>query len=447
MAGADPIRAMQAAETACWAAAAAVEDPDDIPASQAVVLYQTLERCSRAVAAAKTLLAKRVEASRQWQTKGHSSAAEHLAAISGRSLGAARSELETSNALDDLPATKQALLGGAVSETQGQIIANAAKANPHAERDLIKKASKVNHQGLRDEARKAKAAADIDPEARHRRIQSERRLSRNTDLEGVWHLHANGTVVDGSVISSELDRLTDEIFATNRADGVRECRDAYAFDALTEMARRSAGLRHRVPPSADAIDDRKKRKLATPQHLALLRLDVAALWRGYVEGDELCEITGLGPVPVETAKTLLGDAVLKLVITNGVDVLNVTSLTRGPTQAMRYARLWTNPMCCVEGCTRMRVEHDHRWGAEYKDTRHTRLDELDGVCPHHHDLHTREGWALVAGDGDRAMVPPDDLRHPANAPPPAGTSKPAATPADRAPPAAEQADLFGNPAA
>ena len=97
-------------------------------------------------------------------------------------------------ALPDLDATKEALLGGEVSESQGQIIANAAKANPQAERDLIEKAKRANHQELRDEAQKAKAAADKDADARHRRIHSERRLSRHTDLEGAWNLHAKGTV-------------------------------------------------------------------------------------------------------------------------------------------------------------------------------------------------------------------------------------------------------------
>ena len=125
-----------------------------------------------------------------------------------------------------------------------------------------------------------------------------------------------------------------------------------------------------------------------PQHLALLRLDVTALWRGYVEGDELCEITGLGPIPVAMARKLLGDAVLKLILTNGVDVANVTSLTRRRTQAMHYASLWTSPTCTVEGCSRTIVEYDHRTGAEWKDTRHTRLDELDRLCCGHHDLHT-----------------------------------------------------------
>jgi hypothetical protein len=45
----------------------------------------------------------------------------------------------------------------------------------------------------------------------------------------------------------------------------------------------------------------------------------------------LCEITGVGPVPVEVARRLLGESILKLVITNGVDVANVTHLGRGPT--------------------------------------------------------------------------------------------------------------------
>jgi hypothetical protein len=440
-----PIRTVQAAEAACRAAAAAVQDPDDVPASQAVLLYETLERAGRAIAAAKTLLAKRVAASGQWKSKGHGSAAEHLAAISGRSLGAARSELETSDALDDLAETKQALLGGDLSEAQGQVVVNAAKVNPHAEGHLIEKAKRTNHRELRDEAQRAKAAADRDPDARHRRIDAERRLSHGRGLDGAWNLHAHGTVADGSIVAGELDRLTDEIFSAKGAAGVRECRDAYAFDALTEMARRSNSLRHGSPID---VDGEKKRRLGAPQHLALLRLDVEALWRGYVEGDELCEITGLGPIPVSTARALLGDAVLKLVITRGVDVLNVTSLTRGPTQAMRFARLWTSPHCTVEGCTKTRVEHDHRWGAEYKDTRHTRLDELDGLCHAHHDLRTRLGWALVPGSGDRPIVGPEDPRHPANAPPEPARASPAAPAPDRGPPGpAGQAALFSDPAA
>jgi hypothetical protein len=137
--------------------------------------------------------------------------------------------------------------------------------------------------------------------------------------------------------------------------------------------------------------------------------------RGQVEGDEVCEIAGLGPIPVRVARQLLGDSVLKLVLTKGVEVQNVTHLARGPTVAQKIALWWQTPQCTELDCTRtQRIEFDHR--EAWTKTHHTRLDEGDGLCGHHHDLKTYFGWALVAGTGKRPMVPPDDPRHPKNKP-------------------------------
>src|SRR5690606_15368923 len=106
---------------------------------------------------------------------------------------------------------------------------------------------------------------------------------------------------------------------------------------------------------------RRRAPQPPPEHLALLRIDIEALWRGHVEGDEICEIAGLGPLPLTAARRLLGDAVIKLIITKGDAVAHVTSLTRGPTQAMRYAMLWISHECTAQGCTRTVLEHDHRF--------------------------------------------------------------------------------------
>jgi hypothetical protein len=46
--------------------------------------------------------------------------------------------------------------------------------------------------------------------------------------------------------------------------------------------------------------------------------------RGSVHDGELCEVTGLCPIPVAHAVSLLTDATRKLVITRGVDVAQVT---------------------------------------------------------------------------------------------------------------------------
>jgi hypothetical protein len=110
---------------------------------------------------------------------------------------------------------------------------------------------------------------------------------------------------------------------------------------------------------------------------------------------------------------------LKLVITNGVDVMNVTHLGRSVTVAQQVALWWQSPTCTDLHRTRtrtrtQRLENDHR--EDWVKTHHTRLDETDPLCDHHHDLKTYENWALIEGTGPRPMVPPDDPRHPKNRP-------------------------------
>ena len=178
--------------------------------------------------------------------------------------------------------------------------------------------------------------------------------------------------------------------------------EAYTFDALVEALDQ---------PAAPAGGKRENLR-----YLGLLRVDLEALQRDHVGDGEYCEITGIGPIPVSTARSLLGESILKLVITKGVDVLHVTHLGRGPTAAQLVALLWQNALCIVEGCDRTHREVDHR--EDWAKTKHTRLDELELPCDEHHDLKTRHGWALVEGTGKRPMVPPDDPRHPNIKPPP-----------------------------
>jgi hypothetical protein len=102
--------------------------------------------------------------------------------------------------------------------------------------------------------------------------------------------------------------------------------------------------------------------------------------------------------------TCWGESVVKLVITNGVGVANVTHLGRGPTAAQRVAMLWSSPGCEVQGCSStIGIEIDHR--LPWADDRVTELANLDPRCGHHR-LKTHHGWALIAGTGKRPVVPP-----------------------------------------
>jgi hypothetical protein len=287
-----------------------------------------------------------------------------------------------------------------LSPVQADAIAGAA--DRASEQRLVALAARTNITELRDECLRTKVAADRDGGATHRRIHAARHVRTYTDGEGAWVMTARGTAEAGGRIEAALARLVDREFAAARQEDRREPREAYAFDALVALAGGSG--------------EKDGGGRTNPRYLALLRLDLAAAVRGYSEPGEVCEIAGIGPVPAGVARELLGQSVLKLVLTKGQDVANVVHLGRGPTAAQRIALLWASPKCTNERCSSTLVQIDHR--RPWADTKQTVLQELDPLCPHDHRLKTHAGWALVPGNGRRAFVPPSDPRHPRNRLPP-----------------------------
>src|SRR5438874_6244826 len=379
-------------------------DPDSVALPVAPAVWEHFDAVERLAGAAKALLARRVDASRAWRRAGYRSAAEYLAAKEGGSVGGARQQLETSEKLSGTPRAEAALRDGTLSSPQARAVVDAASANPAAEARLVGEAERASLTELRAACATAKAATDPDPEATHRRLHAERRLRQFADPEGAWNLTARGTPDAGARLNVALGPVIDELFASARSEGRHEPREAYAFDALIELARRA------VEGGDTGEGEARRRAGVRPRFLALLRVDYEALVRGEVQGEEVCEIGGIGPVPVGVARGLLSESGLTLVVTRGVDVANLTHLGRGPSAAQRIALRWAPPPRAGEGSNAVRTQVDHRLG--WAETHHTRLDELDPLCRHHHDRKTYDGWALVEGTGKRAMVPPGDPRHP-----------------------------------
>ncbi len=148
----------------------------------------------------------------------------------------------------------------------------------------------------------------------------------------------------------------------------------------------------------------------------MVRVDLDALLRGWPIDGEVCEIPGMGPIPVSAARAMIhtGNAFLAAIVTKGVDVATVAHLGRRPSAYQRSALQWRSPECNRLGCNRtVGLEDAHRLA--WADTKVTLLPCLDPLCRPDHLLKTHKGWALVEGVGKRPMVPPDDPRHPANA--------------------------------
>ena len=225
------------------------------------------------------------------------------------------------------------------------------------------------------------------------------------DGEGAWNFVARGTPEAGAAFRVGFDPIVDEMFKAARAEGREEPREAYAFDALIEMARPLTR-----PPAA-----RTKKPVA----LGSWRYCESIMRSPSVERSRATR-SARSP---GSARSRFGRSVIPLgnptthFPTMSGDVANVTHLGRSPTVAQQVALWWLSPMCTNEDCTRTwRLENDHRIG--WAETQRTRVDELDPLCDHEHDLKTYYGWALVPGTGRRPFVPPTDPRHPKNQPPP-----------------------------
>jgi hypothetical protein len=264
-------------------------------ASEYVAAFAELERVC---AAGKALAARRVVATGAWSRQGaHRRAADWLASVSGTSIGQAASELETVQRLTELPATEAALRAGELSTQQVKLVADAATADPHAEGDLLSHAATNGVAGLRRECGRVTAAARHDEVAHHQRIHAQRHLRSFTDDHGAGCIEIRGPLDATATILAALKPIEAELFAQAHQADRTERQDALAFDALVELARRG-----RTPHEGSP-------RCGSDAHVSV-RIDHSALVRGHTEPGEVCEIVGLGPVPVAVVSQMLDDAAL-----------------------------------------------------------------------------------------------------------------------------------------
>ncbi len=342
-------------------------DPACFDGRGAADLFEAFGRGERVCAAAKALLARRVEETKVWREGGHRSAAHWVAAATGETVGSASRTLETARTLAQFPETDTAFRSGALSETQAAEIASAAAADPSAEGALLATAARTSVKGLRDRARQVRAGAEADDQAWARSLHVQRKAHEWTDPDGMYRLEARLAPDAGARFSSAWKTHTDRIFCDARLASEGPCK---------------------------------------PVELGVV-VDSAALARGHTESGERCEITGVGPVPVTTARALLDDAAVTVMTRDGDDITSVSRPTRTIPAKLRRALEASYPACGVPACANDQfLEIDHV--VPVAERGRTELANLWRLCSHHHRLKTYGGWIVVGQNGDRDLVPPDD---------------------------------------
>jgi len=379
--------------------AVAALEPERMPGPDAAHIATLAAEIERLGATAKVLTARRAAETRSfWRTSQATRPEQWLAEISGTSELVADQQLQTAARLDDCVATAAKLRDGTLSLAQAQQITKGATADPDAEGKLLDVAQASGFRALRDEQQRTVAAA-TDMDAARAKAHRERHLR---------------TWVDGAATRGSFSGPTDEVnrllvalkpferqrFTDGRQANERDNHDAYRFDALLRMAD-CAGTAGRNAP-----------KRSTTTDVARVRVDLSALLRGHTERGEVCEIPGVGPVPVSIARDTLTHGLLELVITDGVDVQTVVSTTRHVPQALKIAIAERDQRCKIRGCDRtdhLQRHHSTRVADGGLSTYHG----LGNLCPDHHHLIHHDSYEIaVNDDGTWTLHPPTAGRAP-----------------------------------
>lgn len=364
-------------------------DPARITTGRAVELVQQFLELGRLVEAGKVLFAARAAESTTWVEEGHSSAASWLAEQAQQPMGEAISVVETSRRLGQLPDTADALRAGRLSSAQVTEVARAAHKDPSAEAELLELAGRESLKKLKDRTRQvlAQSASRQDELATQKAVHDKRYLRTFTDHMGGFRLDARMTKERGAKLMAAIEAESDARFEQARKDGVRELPEKYRVDALVALVA-GEGL------VAGQDGKRNRARVDT-----VIRVDAEALQRGHVAGGELCEIVGVGPVPVATVEELLPSAFVKVVIHKGVDVLNVTHVGRTMSAPLDTALAERDQTCRVPGCDVSRGLEAHHYKGDFAQTGVTSLACVALVCARHHDLITYSGHVLGGGPG------------------------------------------------
>ena len=385
-------------------------DPERVTGSDAAEVLEAYAEIERLAAAGKLLAARRVESSNIWRKAGHRSAAAHLAEATGTGLGPAITTLEAARQLGSLPTADEAMRNGRLSESQVKEIAGAAAVRPDAEQELVDAAGRQPMSMLKLRCRRVKATGP-DQGGGYNAIHRGRYLRNWTDRDGAVRFDARLTPDEGARLVAVVRDQTDRLAVEARRAGVDEPRKALAADALLRLA--CGGIpptaRPGGPAAAPGPAGGPGAVTSGPTAMVHVRVDHAALMRGHVEHGELCELPGIGPVPVEVAHALAVDSVLSVLVTDGVDVMSVAHAGRTIPAALRRALVERDPCCAVPGCDvgeALEIDHIRPVG----DGGMTTLANLVRLCHWHHYLKTHQRHRIERSGTEWRWLVPDDSR-------------------------------------
>jgi len=359
-------------------------DPRLLSGADCALLAETLAATEKACAAARATAAARAIECRAHTERGFADGIAWLARHTGTTTGAARQAVQTAAALGDCPTARAALVAGELSLPQAAEIVRTEAEVPGSAGELTQMARSSSLNALRDRARDLRLRAE-DPDELHRRQHRARHFRHWRDRQGMICFAGSLAPDVGVALVNRIDVETDRIRRRARRDSSNEpleAREAHAADAVAAML---AGSGRGRSVRADVV----------------IVVDINAIRRGHAHAGEPCHIIGGGPIPVEVARHIAGDAFLKVAFHDGVDIHTVKHLGRHIPAELRTAlELGPAPTfdgaACVDCGRRHGLQWDHVNPVANKGV--TSYRNVDPRCwPDHHEKTERDREAGLLG--------------------------------------------------
>ena len=369
---------------------------DCIDAAGARGLVEIAERVRRAGDALRTVAVGQVERTNAWKGEGAKSISEWLSTETDCAHYEAQSVVVLANQLQHLPLTQAALLSGDLSGTQAVEVARGAIVAPNTETQLINLSKHATVRDLRDATSRVVAAA-TDEAQRHKQVHKSRYFKSWIDLDGSFNVRGRMTVANGALVMAALKPIQDEIFKAARKSGTHERPEAYAADALMALCEKASNASSKP---AHGVSETKTRR---PNAVMNIRVDIDALKRGHTGHGEICEIAGVGPIPVATATEYLGEAFLKLLVMDGTDIRTIAHMGRALPAKLRTGVEERDRVCQVPTCDMtLGLEIDHI--VPFAEGGPTTFENLVRLCKRHHLQKTHDGYRLIKIEASKGEI-------------------------------------------
>jgi hypothetical protein len=335
--------------------------PGSVSGDEAKAFVDLFAKGERAAASGIALYAPRVVETGAHAKDGHASAADWLGSVAGSSPTAAKERLASARRAGAEAALTEALHEGELSSAELKVMSEAEAAVPGGAKTLLDLAGGgASHQELSDTASLLRAAARSKESdaARRQRVHERRhfrwrqspeggvrgefscdevawaRVAPKLEAEAKARWKAAGSSEHSTLEVHRLDAFLDFMAEEGPGNGGgagdgagRGASDAnndwsgddwsgegwsgddWSGDDEDDNSGAGSGPPTGSGPGSGPTCRPKRSRVQT-----LVIIDAEALRRGTTEGDEICEIEGIGPVSVAAAVELLGEGALRFLV-------------------------------------------------------------------------------------------------------------------------------------